>query len=277
MSSMLKLLTLAILAAGSLYANTLQEKILEFEKKSIDPRIEILNIKVAHEVELDNEWKGFVVDIKISMQGQTRDVKDIIFSNGTLVTRELMHLSGTSYNDMMEEYTYPTLGSEYYKKESLIAGSMDAKNKVVVFSDPLCPYCIRFAPSLIEQIKAKKDVALFYIHFPLPSHEAAYPLSAGLIKAASQGVKDAEYKLYKAFATNQVILQKAQEPSNAATVLNEVLGTNFTQENLSDETLTSHLEKDMELTRKAGVRGTPTVFVNGKIDKSRQKLQKLLD
>ena len=58
--------------------------------------------------------------------------------------------------------------------DAVVLGSRSAKKKVVVFTDPDCPYC----RSLHEEMKAvigkRKDIAFHLILFPLPSHQQAY-------------------------------------------------------------------------------------------------------
>lgn len=255
----------------------MKEKVIAFEKTMIDPRLSIEKMEVIHEVDVEKGWRAYIVDIEVSIQGQTKAAKDIVYSDGVVVARDIKNLkTGDSYESKLEEFLYPKISDEYHNKQNLIIGSHDAKNKVIVFSDPLCPYCVKFAPAAMEKVKNAKDVAMYYYHYPLPMHEAAYPLSIGLIKAKETGVEDAEYKLYSAFAKNQQLFSKAKDPKNALEVLNTVLDTKLTQKDLEDEKAIAKLESDMKMTQDAGVQGTPTIYVNGRIDKSRQKLQNLL-
>jgi thiol:disulfide interchange protein DsbC len=58
-------------------------------------------------------------------------------------------------------------------KDSITVGLKDAKKKVIVFSDPDCPYC-RKLHEIIKTIIAKRpDIAFIEILHPLPMHKDA--------------------------------------------------------------------------------------------------------
>lgn len=280
MSSMLKLLTLTVLATSSLFAaSATDELILKFERKSINPQIKIDNIAIAESVQIKKGWTGYILNLDINVRGEAKKVKDMLFTDGRVVTRDLLDLrTGTSYKSKLETYMYPKLGEKYYNKANLVSGNPDAEHKVVVFSDPVCPYCVRFAPEMME--KAQKQpgkVALYYYHFPLSFHESAKPISLAMIAAAQQGVENVEYRVYKAFKADQALFKKAKDPKNALEVVNGVLGTSLTQKDLQKPSVAQQLSHDMQLSREAMVKGTPTIFVDGRIDKSRNKLRQILE
>jgi thiol:disulfide interchange protein DsbC len=57
--------------------------------------------------------------------------------------------------------------------DSIIVGAKAAAKKVIVFSDPDCPYC-RTLHEIIKQIIAKRpDIAFVEILYPLPMHKDA--------------------------------------------------------------------------------------------------------
>jgi len=59
-------------------------------------------------------------------------------------------------------------------ESAIVLGSKDAANKVIVFSDPDCPYC-RELHKVIKQILPKRnDIAFEIILNPLPMHKEAY-------------------------------------------------------------------------------------------------------
>lgn len=69
---------------------------------------------------------------------------------------------------------------------SIIIGNMNAPKKVVVFTDPDCPYCAA-QHKAIERIAAKrKDVAFFLKLYPLPSHPDALRKSKSILCSGSQ-------------------------------------------------------------------------------------------
>jgi thiol:disulfide interchange protein DsbC len=59
-------------------------------------------------------------------------------------------------------------------KEAIILGGKSAKKKVVVFTDPDCPYCRKLHEELKQVIEKRKDIAFYVILYPLPMHKDAY-------------------------------------------------------------------------------------------------------
>jgi thiol:disulfide interchange protein DsbC len=58
--------------------------------------------------------------------------------------------------------------------DALVLGEKDAAKKVVVFTDPDCPFCRQFHQTMKQLIAKRKDIA-FYIKFlPLEFHKDAY-------------------------------------------------------------------------------------------------------
>lgn len=61
---------------------------------------------------------------------------------------------------------------------SLIVGDPAAKNKLIVFSDPDCPYCRKLHTEMKEVVKKRKDMAFYVKLFPLVKlHPQAYEKS----------------------------------------------------------------------------------------------------
>jgi thiol:disulfide interchange protein DsbC len=59
-------------------------------------------------------------------------------------------------------------------KEAVIMGAKGAKKKVVVFTDPDCPYCRKLHEEMKQVIAKRKDIAFYMILYPLPMHKDAY-------------------------------------------------------------------------------------------------------
>jgi len=87
-------------------------------------------------------------------------VLDVVKQNPQL----LMDAMGEGISKKREE-TVKQLAGEIYKqkddiaKQSLKFGKADSKSTVICFFDPLCKHCIAFQRSMINLIKAKKDVS----------------------------------------------------------------------------------------------------------------------
>jgi thiol:disulfide interchange protein DsbC len=57
--------------------------------------------------------------------------------------------------------------------DALVLGDKNAKYKVIVFSDPECPYCGKLHQELKKVVEKRKDIAFFIKLFPLPMHPDA--------------------------------------------------------------------------------------------------------
>jgi len=60
-------------------------------------------------------------------------------------------------------------------------GSAKAKKKVIVFTDPDCPYCRQLHPIMKQIVKKRKDIAFFVILNPLPMHKDAYKKAQAIL------------------------------------------------------------------------------------------------
>jgi thiol:disulfide interchange protein DsbC len=59
-------------------------------------------------------------------------------------------------------------------KEALVMGPKTAKKKVVVFTDPDCPFCNKLHEEIKQVLAKRNDVAFYIIPYPLPMHKDAY-------------------------------------------------------------------------------------------------------
>ena len=173
---LISLFTLSALFIGNLLANdSIDSKVLDFEKNrfSKNKRVEIKDISINLKKQMPQEgWFGYIIDLNVDFAGKAVKAKDVVFSNGELIAPELFDIkTGLALKDLMT----PKLTNEYYKDKNLIAGNANAKDKIVVFSDPLCPFCMDYVPDVINYVKKHdKSIALYYYHFPLLRIHPAY-------------------------------------------------------------------------------------------------------
>ncbi len=272
----LKSLLPIFLVAVFLNADNLENKVLEFEKKrfSQNPRVELNKLSVFMKKELSQKgWYGFVVDIEATMAGNKVNAKDVVFTNGEVVTSELYDLtSGKSLKDVMT----PKLTDKYYDKKRLIAGNHNAKDKIVIFSDPLCPFCMDYVPDVIKHVKKYEDkIALYYYHFPLLSiHPAAAPLVRLMAKAKEDGITNIEEKVYSIYWDEKF----SSKENNADVIIkafNKEFKTSYTQKDINSKRVGEEIFEDVKMGEDVLVQGTPTVFINGEQDKSKLKYEML--
>lgn len=143
-------------------------------------------------------------------------------------------------------------------------GPENAPVTIVVFSDYQCPFCANVEP-LIQQIlnQYPKAVKSLFKNFPLSSHKFARSAATAALAARAQG-KYWEFH-DKVFANSKTLNDaKFQEIARE-------LGLDIERFNkdMIDPTIQKQIDKDMADGQQAGVRGTPTIFINGKLLKNR--------
>ena len=270
MSLMLKLLTITLISASLLQAAATNKQIESFLEKNFKNNSNIKSVKVEvsskSKVEQMPDWYAFIVDIDATLKNNKQvSQKMIWFSNGAVISDDLIDMKT---HRSLKDGVSPKFEAKHYKKENLIYGDENAKHKVVLFSDPLCPFCRSYIPKAIDYMKKQpKMFAVYYYHFPLEGlHPAAVELTKAAIAAELQGKKDVVLKLYKVNVNGR--------ERNVTKILNEfnkVMGTNITQKDLKDPRVEKHFAQDRSIADDVMVQGTPTVFFDGEKDRSKKK------
>lgn len=274
---LIKIITASSLLVASLFAaDTIDDNVLKFEKQrfSKNQRIQIKDVKVNLKKEMPQKgWYGYIIDLDAKMAGNDIKAKDIVFSNGDLIAPELFDIkTGMSLKDLMK----PTLTKNYYDEKHLIAGNPNAKDKIVVFSDPLCPFCMDYIPDVISHVKRNKDsIALYYYHFPLLKlHPAAAALSKLMTVGKEKGIKDIELKVYRA-DWEKYFDSKEGNTQKIVDAFNKEFMTSIEVSEINNKKSQDELYKDINMGEEMMVQGTPTIFINGEQDKSKLKYETL--
>ena len=278
MSLTLKLLTIiSLLSINTLAKDTkiLDELVIKYEKKRISTtsRFELKETSVYIRKDLPLKgWTGYVLKLKFDINGKDVKMKDILYTNGIVISSELKTLNNKSF----KKYLLPDIPNSYYNDEHFIAGNKNAKNKILIFSDPLCPFCLDLIPEVLEHVKKhSNNIALYYYHFPLLQlHPASNTITKAMILAHKQGVKDIVSKIYLAKFEDSF---KATEsnPTKILKAINKVLNTNITDEQIQSTTINKQLLQDRDMADDMLIDGTPAIYINGKVDKTRRKYKNI--
>ena len=264
-----KILSLSVILSASLFAN--DSTVVDFEKKRVaqNPNVKVKDVKVNTKKDLPLAgWNGYILDVEAIIQEKSLKVKDILFSNGDYIALDLIDAkTGKSLKDLVT----PNLTSNYYDKTKLIAGNHNAKDKIVVFSDPLCPFCMEYIPEVINYVNKNSDsIALYYYAFPLVQiHPASEALSKIIEVAKNKGVKDIELKAYKT-DWETYFSPKENDEKKILEAFNKELKTNIKLEEIASKDINEKLSKDMSMGEEVMVTGTPTIFVNSVKDTTRE-------
>lgn len=144
---------------------------------------------------------------------------------------------------------------------SPILGNPKAPVTVVEFSDFQCPYCAQASPLIKElQKKFPDKVKVVFKHFPLSFHAGARPAAIASMAAADQG---------KFWEFHDVLFSNSRElkPDNMEQWA-EKAGLDvarFKQDMAAKaEAYGKAVDADFQHGQSVSVRGTPTLFINGK-------------
>ncbi len=275
MSLMLKLLSTTLLLSSFVYAST-SEKISDFleDKFSENPRLESVHVKVEDVTPLKQlpQWNAYILDVSAVLKmkpKQTIHQKMIWFSNGEMITKDLTDINT---GESLVEHVKPKVKAKNYTKENLIYGNTNARHKVVIFSDPLCPFCRGFVPGAVKTMKKEpQKYAIYYYHFPLARlHPASVTLVKAAVAAELQGVKDVILKLY-----NVKINPRERNTQKILDAFNAAEGTKITLNNIKNSQVLKQLQHDKMVASDLMVSGTPTVYLDGTIDNTKKKYLKV--
>ncbi|WP_457744562.1 DsbA family protein [Sulfurimonas sp.] len=276
MSLMLKLLATVLVLSSFAYAQSTGGNVEDFleDQFSDNPRIKSVDVSVDSVIPLKEVkgWNAYIVDVKARLKNKPKSLikqKMIWFSNGQVITKDLIDLK-TGQN--LVETVKPKFKNEYYRAENLIYGNKNAKHKVVIFSDPLCPFCRSFVPGAIKSMKKEPNkFAIYYYHFPLIRiHPASATLVRAAIAAELQGVKDVVLKLY-----TLKVNPREKNVNKILAAFNKVEGTHITLSDINSKLVKKQLKADATVASDLMVAGTPTVYLDGKIDKTKKKYLKV--
>ena len=157
---------------------------------------------------------------------------------------------------------------------SPVKGPKDAKVKIYEFSDYQCPFCSQADALIAQVLTANPDVAFVYKQFPLTSiHPQAMPAAKAALAAGKQG-KYWEY--HEILFKNQRALGADQLKEYAKQV---GLDVPKWEKDMNSPEITDQINAEMKEAQTAEVRGTPTIFVNGKrvMNRSVDGFKQLID
>ena len=149
--------------------------------------------------------------------------------------------------------------NEFNFEGSPVKGKKDAKIQIVVFSDFQCPFCSRVNAPLVEVEKFYgADIMVSFKHFPLSFHKEAMPAALAAMCANEQGKF---WEMHDKLFENQKALTAEDIKGYAKAIgLDDAKFTPC----FDSGKYKAKIEADMAEGRNAGVRGTPTLYINGR-------------
>lgn len=182
-------------------------------------------------------------------------------------------LLGSSHNNTVQQLNLSFI-ADINTDGAPSLGNPQAPVKVVVFSDFECPYCAKVGILLEYVLEHNPEtVQVIYKQFPLSFHKNAQKAAIASLAAQNQG---------KFWTMHDLLFQNSKElTGEKIEALAKEAGLDMERFNkdLTNTDLIEQVGQDITDGRLAGVRGTPTIFVNGRIlhERSPEGLQALID
>ena len=142
-------------------------------------------------------------------------------------------------------------------------GKQNSKVVVVEYSDFECPYCKTFYEKVYKKLKSdySDKIKFVYKDFPLNFHSEAQPTAISANCVLELNGNEDYFKFHDLVFENQDKLNQDSYLTWAKQVgVNEIdFKTCILKKEISDE-----IQEDIDGGIKAGIRGTPTIFINEK-------------
>ncbi|MEA3456123.1 MAG: DsbA family protein [Campylobacterota bacterium] len=274
MSLMSKLLMSTIAATVALSANMSEKELTKYFKKFIvnNPSVKVTGAEVLDIQKIPEHpgWEAYLTNMKLKHNGKDVSAPQILFINGTLISPRLIDIKrGKDYGKELK----PKVPVSLYDDAHLLFGNKNARHKVVIFSDPQCPFCMEVVPEIMRAAKAHPETfALYYYHLPLMR---IHPVSGILVRvmhvAQEKGQNDAVEKLY-----SLKIDPRETDVDKVLAAAKKHSGFAVTKAEIDTKSVKDAIKADEDAAARMMVSGTPTVYIDGKWDKRRDGYESLI-
>ena len=248
------------------------EQIAAVAQQSVaaNPNVELKGMRVVRRAALKPiaGWESLQLEFDLDAgRGESRralTTTELWFAGPGVIAPEILMLpEGRSLKHTIKGEVTP----EHTREDRRIAGHEDAKNQVIVFSDPLCPACREVVPSVIALAqKHPKELAVYYYHKPISAlSPVLMKASLALKEAGRSGVELALYE--KPFEIS------SPDEMAALEAFNKVFGSELSLSDINSNAILHHMNEDARIAGELLIMGTPTFFVNGEFDMDQNKIE----
>jgi protein-disulfide isomerase len=276
MSLMSKLLMSTVVATVTLSAvsQPSTEDLVNYVNKAVvkNPQVKINGVTIVESKTHEKlpGWSILLTTMDLEYNKKEMHVPEMMFAKDGLITGHLVDLeTGIDYRDEIK----PTVPESFYDEAHRLFGEKDAKHKILIFSDPQCPFCQDIVPLVLKASKEHpKEMAVYYYHLPLLRiHPVSDVLTRIMHVAQHEGRTDIVEKIYA--------LKIDARETDVAKILDAVktqTGYVITAEQIDKKEVKDALKADEDAAGKMMVGGTPTIYIDGTWDKMRDGYKKLI-
>jgi len=277
---MSKLLNATVITTLALSANNINKdlptskQLIKYIKKNVirNSRVKISDVEIVG-TKTDDRIPGWTVmftNMKINFQHQDITAPLMLFKKGDLITPELYDInSSVNYTKVIK----PDIPDTVYDDEHLIYGNKNAPHKILVFSDPQCPFCQDVVPDIFKAVKENPDTfALYYYHLPL---KRLHPVSDTLTKVMHIAQKSDRKDIFEDMYKLDINIRETNEEKILAKIKKQ-FKYSLTKSQINAPEVKKALKADEDMAARLMIQGTPTVYIDGKWDKLRDGYKEYL-
>lgn len=138
--------------------------------------------------------------------------------------------------------------------DALLLGRPDAAIKVIVFTDPECPYCSRLHGELVKVTEENADIAYLIKLMPLSMHKFAYPIARNVVCNKDMNLLELSFA---SIGNKEQLAALAARPASCDTGV---------------------VDQTIAVASELGIRSTPSlVYPNGFVDPGYKKAEMLTE
>ena len=276
MSLMSKLLMSTVTATVALSANAQPDNklLVKYVKKAVvkNPEVKVKGVTVL-ESKTDKRLPGWTILLTtMDLEYQKKEIHapEMMFVKDGLITGHLIDLkTGNDYRDNIK----PSVPQSYYNDAHLLFGNKDAEHKILIFSDPQCPFCQEVVPAIFKASRENPTkIAVYYYHLPLLRiHPVSDILTRVMHVAQHEGKMDVVEKIY-----SLKINARETDMTKILSAVKSHAGYSVTAAQVNAKEVKAAMQADEMAAGKMMVSGTPTIYVDGEWDKMRNGYKKLI-
>jgi protein-disulfide isomerase len=263
---MLFLILLATIQLSAISQKSIEFYVKKYMETKMHSPVEKIETLSSYPIQGTNGWKVYFLslDVKVKMGKvyKKKNVAQVVFSKGKKIAFSLKDNNGKNYAKLLK----PLVPSNAYDKAHLLVGDKNAVHKVLVMSDPFCPYCQEIIPELIDVVqKHPKTFALYYYHVPLLR---IHPASDVTTKAMHIFHKQGKIKELKSLY-HLLVSERERNPKVVLKAIQNKTGVKFSEKEINSVEIKKSLALDQVMKRRLMVTGTPTIFIDNVWDPTR--------
>jgi len=255
------LILLIIISFTKIYAmsdNDVKNYMKRYIETKMNSQVNQIDIISSYPIDDAKGWSVYFlsmrVKVKLGDSYQEAIIPQTVFTKGNRITLKLMkkgklNRDGTRQKEKnYAKILKPKVPDEAYNSDHFLSGNPNAPHKILMFTDPFCPY------------------ALYYYHFPLVKiHPASDVTTRAMHIFQKRGNLTDMLKLYhlsvKATETDIDKILKS---------IKKKTGVTITKQEINSPETKDAINFDKSMGRRLQVTSTPTIFIDGKWDRTRK-------